>query len=101
MTGGLAVLTGPLGLLAGALAGAVAGVALGHLYFRSLRHSVDRMVEGRSGGRILALTLLRVALLGLGLLAVARMGAVALVAATGGILVARSRVLRQVEREAP
>ncbi len=80
-----------LWLAAGALAGGV--------YWLSLRWSVARLVAGRSVAAVIALQLVRFALLGAAL-AMVRIhgGALALLLSTGGLLVARTGVLRLATR---
>jgi len=76
----------------------LAGASLGSLYFLSLRWTV-RMVAGGRALPALALQVLRLALMAAALTTVVRsLGAVALLAATLGLLAARSAVLRREAR---
>ena len=71
-----------------------AGIAIGALHFLSLRWSVRLFIEGRAA-RSLAIQGLRLAVLGGALAAVAVwFGALPLLAATAGLLLARTAVLR-------
>lgn len=71
-----------------------AGVAVGVLHFLSLRWSVRLFIEGRAA-RSLAIQGLRLAVLGGGLFAVVVwFGALPLLAATAGLLLARTAVIR-------
>ncbi len=78
-----------------------AGLGAGVLYFRSLFWSVQRFAHGGRATPAIALGLLRFALLG-GLLALAAtQGALPLLAAALGVLIARALVARRVRRSVP
>ena len=65
------------------------GLPLGYAYFRALRLTVDLVVGGRAPLLGLALTLVRVAMLGGGLFLAVLGGAWSLLAALAGVLVAK------------
>lgn len=71
-----------------------AGVAAGWAYFVSVRHSAAALAASSSPFRILLEALLRFGLLGGALLLVSWQGALPLLAATAGIIVARQVLLR-------
>lgn len=79
------------GLAAALVLGLIAGFVLGVLHFKTLRLVSDRLVQGDMCA--VALQLGRFALLGLALFGLAKLGAVPLLAATAGLLVARGRVV--------
>lgn len=79
------------------LAGLVAGFVAGLLHFRSLQAVARRFVAGDWTAAILQIA--RLALLGVLLYLFARMGAQVLLAGAAGILLARRRVLSQVEAD--
>ena len=91
----------PAGVFALLVLCAVAGTGMGVVYFRSVRASARWLAEGGGGGWLLGLAALRLTLLAVGLLAVTRLGALPLLVAAAGIVMARGIVLRAVEREAP
>jgi F1F0 ATPase subunit 2 len=70
------------------------GALLGAAYFAALRRNVGRYLSGRSLGPTLALHLGRLLLAGLGLVLIAQAGAVPLLGALLGFLLARSLALR-------
>ena len=82
------------------LASALAGGVFGWLYFRAMRHTVQRLVAGASAGAVAGLTLVRIAIAGLLALFLARWGAAMLLAAFAGFLIARTVMLRAARREA-
>ncbi|PIP97289.1 MAG: hypothetical protein COW75_07055 [Rhodobacterales bacterium CG18_big_fil_WC_8_21_14_2_50_71_9] len=71
------------------------GLLLGLVHFSALRATAALIVGGGSALLGLVLTLGRVALLGAGLCAAAQGGALALLAAAAGVLVARALMLRR------
>ena len=73
----------------------LAGLALGYIYFRALRQTADAIVAQGRPLVALALTLGRVALLGLSLYGAVLMGGLTLVAALAGVLCARAVMIRQ------
>jgi len=79
------------GLLATLVFGLLAGMVLGALHFKSLRLVSDRLAQGDMTA--IALQLGRFAVLGVALFGLAKLGAVPLLAATAGILVARSLIV--------
>ncbi len=76
------------------------GFALGLLHFASLRRVTGLYLDGGPPWRALALQLGRLALLAAGLVGLALLGALPLLAGTLGLLLARQLVLRRV-RKAP
>ena len=83
------------GVLALLFLSVVAGLAMGEVYFRSVRASARRLAEGGSPAWWLGLGALRLSLLALGLAAVAQGGALPLLVAALGILIARGWILRR------
>ncbi|MEX1660746.1 ATP synthase subunit I [Thioclava sp. 15-R06ZXC-3] len=79
----------------------LAGLALGYGYFRALRVTADMIVRGASAWLALALTVGRLALLGAGFYLAVLAGGLALLAALGGVLVAKTLMVRQARRAAP
>ena len=73
----------------------VAGGAGGWLFFASLRRTVDLWLSGGAATRALALHLGRFVVLGAVLAGAALAGALPLLAATAGVLLARALVLRR------
>ncbi len=73
----------------------LAGLALGYIYFRALRQTADAIVAQGRPLFALALTLGRVALLGLGLYGAVLMGGLALLAVLAGVLCAKAVMIRQ------
>lgn len=71
------------------------GLALGFAYFRVLRVTVDLLLRGHNPLLGLALTLGRLAVIGIGFYLVVRIGGLALLAAFAGVLVAKMVMLRQ------
>lgn len=90
---------GPAGTLALLAACVVAGFVLGRFYFGALRTSTRWLTEGRGAGRVAGLAVLRLATLTAGLLVIVQAGGLPLLAATAGILAARSRTIRAVRQE--
>jgi N-ATPase, AtpR subunit len=80
------------------IATAFAGCALGLLYFAILRHTVAVLSRGGGGGAATALTLGRLGLAVTFFLLVARLDALALLAALGGFLSARMLAVRAAHR---
>ncbi len=78
-----------------ALVGFALGLALGLVHFLSLRTVTALYLDGGSTLRALALQLIRLALLGGGLVALALLGALPLLTGAAGVLVARQIVLRR------
>lgn len=72
------------------------GVLLGLAYFRALRVTADLIARGGSAVLATALTLGRLALLCAGFFIAARVGALALLAALLGVLVAKGLMVRRV-----
>lgn len=87
-----------LATLAFASGTALAGVAFGIVYFTALRRTVDLYCTGRSPLGLMALTLARIAAAALIFALPAALGAVPLLAAFLGFLVARVIALRSVAR---
>lgn len=85
----------PLITILQTLACLAAGYGAGLLHFRTLETVAERFIRGQLSA--VALQLLRLAVLALFLWLVARLGALALIAATAGIVLARSRVLARAE----
>ena len=77
---------------------AVAGIFLGFIYFACLRRTVARFAggDGWAGPAVLTLVRLGAAVVALGF--IARLGAVALLAAFLGFLIARTIALRRAQR---
>jgi hypothetical protein len=73
----------------------LAGLALGYVYFRALRATADAIVAQGRPLFALALTLGRVALLGLGLYGAALVGGLALVSVLAGVLCAKAVMIRR------
>lgn len=71
------------------------GLALGYAYFLALRETANVIVAQRHPLLALALTLGRVALLGVGLYGAVLVGGVALLAALAGVLCIKAVVIRQ------
>ena len=86
--------------LALAAAAAAAGILLGLAYFACLRRTILLFAAGRGWARPAALTLARIGIAVLVLVIAARAGAVPLLAAFAGFLVARAIALRPA-RSAP
>lgn len=86
-------------LMVSLVIGGSAGLLLGAVHFYSLGRVVDMLVQGPIGLGLL-LQLLRFAVLGAGLYGIAQLGAVPLVCAGGGVILARSLVLRQTKGRA-
>ena len=79
-------------------AAALAGVALGFIYFAALRHSVTRF-EKQGGWRLVVLfSLLRIGCAIAAFALLARLGAVPLILAAGGFLLARTIAVRRVQK---
>ena len=76
----------------------VAGIALGLLYFASLKRSVTMFVGGKSWLAALALTLGRIGAAVVLLYLAAKLGAASLLAAFIGFLMARALALRAEKR---
>jgi F1F0 ATPase subunit 2 len=70
------------------------GALLGAGYFTALRLNVERYLSGRSAGPAVALHLGRLLLAGVGFLLIAKAGAVSLLGALLGFLLARALALR-------
>jgi hypothetical protein len=83
-------------LLASAMA--LAGLALGLLYFRALQRTVDRLAGDRGWAGAVGLTLARLAGAVILLTLAARLGAMPLLGAFLGFLMARMIALRQARR---
>ena len=81
-----------------ALPALLAGLALGALYFRILAGAVDGWLAGRGAGRQITLLLLRLGLAGGGFALLAQAGALPLLLALGGFLLARQLATRRAER---
>jgi hypothetical protein len=79
------------GLAAGLVIGLAAGFMLGLVHFRTLRLVSDRLVQGDITA--IALQLGRFVVLAVALFGLAKLGAVPLLAAMAGIIVARGRVV--------
>lgn len=77
-----------------AAAAALAGYLLGYLYFSALRGTVDAFVARKCWWCLLTTSLLRVLGAAALLASAARFGAVALLTALIGFLIARARALR-------
>ena len=71
------------------------GIAMGTGYFYALRKTADLIVGGGSTLRAMGLTLGRLALMGTGLYVAALNGALPLLAALLGVLIAKAICLRQ------
>ncbi len=77
------------------------GLGLGLLQFASLRENVRLYVEGRTRARAILLHVVRLALVALGWLGIARWGgAIGLVSGLGGFLVARALLTARIRRTA-
>jgi len=85
---------------AGVAIGLVLGFGLGLVHFTTLKHVAALYTSGAKVWRVLGLQLLRFALLALVLIVVAQLGALPLLAAAAGILVARQIVIRRNRAEA-
>jgi len=92
---------GPMGLsqhalptIAAALAAAAAGLLFGGVYFRALRIGVAAMAAQGGWRRLLLLTLARLGIAVLLFAMAARLGALPLLSAFAGFLLARRRALR-------
>jgi F1F0 ATPase subunit 2 len=79
-------------------AAALAGLALGLVYFRALRRTVDLLAGGRGWFGPAGLTLARIAAAIIVLTFMARLGAMALLAGFLGFLLARMIALRSARR---
>jgi len=77
--------------------GLTVGLLLGFIHFGSLWWTVQ-LFAGGNAARALAAQLLRFALLGAALFALAKLGAVALLASALGLLLARALLLRRFGR---
>ncbi|MFZ1988322.1 MAG: ATP synthase subunit I [Alphaproteobacteria bacterium] len=87
----------PLSFELGAAA-ALAGIALGFVYFAALRHSVTRL-ENQGGWRLIVLfSLLRIGCAIAAFALLAKLGAVPLILAAGGFLLARMIAVRRVQK---
>lgn len=75
----------------------LAGFLLGYIYFHSLRETANLIVNQRHPLLGLALTLGRLALLGMGFYAAVLVGALALLAALAGVICAKALMLRQTQ----
>jgi hypothetical protein len=73
---------------------ALAGLALGFVYFRTLRISADLIVNGGSALLALGLGVVRLGLLVAGFYLAVQFGAAALIAALAGVLTAKAMLLR-------
>jgi hypothetical protein len=73
---------------------ALAGLALGFVYFRTLRISADLIVNGGSALLAIGLGVVRLGLLVAGFYLVVQFGAAALIAALAGVLAAKAMLLR-------
>lgn len=82
------------------IAMACAGLAVGYLYFTTLKRTVSLLVLGRGWFPPLALTLGRLGTVALFLIWVAKRGAAPLLAAVVGLLLARTLALRAARRAA-
>lgn len=80
-----------------ALAGLLSGWLLGRAYFAALDHTLHWWLAGQAR-RAIALQAVRLGLLALALAMVAKLGALPLLCALAGILLARARVLRSREQ---
>jgi hypothetical protein len=74
----------------------VLGILLGLAYFRAVRLSAERFVQGRRVALAITLTLGRLLLLGGLLVLIVRQGALPLLAFALGFLVARALAMRRV-----
>lgn len=83
--------------IASILVALAVGYVAGFAHFRSLKSVARRLASGELSGIVLQLG--RLALLGVVLFLMALWGAQALLAGTAGVLLARRRVLAQVEAE--
>jgi F1F0 ATPase subunit 2 len=83
-----------------ALAGLAAGLLLGLVHFRSLRRVSNAYVDGHAA-RAAALQIARMAIMIAVLFALARVGALCLLAGAGGVLLGRRLVMRGMKEETP
>lgn len=74
------------------------GCGLGYLHFASLRPVTDLYLAGDRVFRAIVLQLLRLGALGAGLVSLALLGAIPLLAGTLGVLIARYVALRRANR---
>lgn len=88
----------PLPVLELTIAMAVAGFAAGLAYFASLRRTATLLAAGRGWPGALSLTLARFAAAALFLAFAASLGAISLLAAFGGFLLARAVAVRAARR---
>jgi N-ATPase, AtpR subunit len=84
----------PLPVLELAMTMAVAGLAIGLLYFAALERTIALYVAGRGWVGPLAFTLGRIAAAGVFLSFAAKLGAISLLSAFAGFLLARAVALR-------
>ncbi|MDT8326767.1 MAG: ATP synthase subunit I [Roseovarius sp.] len=75
------------------------GVALGFAYFSALRMTATLIVRGGSPLLGLAMALGRLAVLGAGFYLAVQAGALALLAAFSGVMLAKALILRHTRRE--
>lgn len=81
-----------------ALAGLIVGAGLGLIHFATLRRVAEGYVTGAPAARVIGLQLVRLAVVGAVLIALAVWSAAALIAAAIGIFVGREIVLRRARR---
>jgi F1F0 ATPase subunit 2 len=94
------ILAMPMSWIGGAALAFIAGILLGLGHFASLWWNCDAFAKGRIG-RAFAIQLARLVSVVVGFALVARFGAVPLLAAGSGLLLARALVRRRVEAMIP
>jgi F1F0 ATPase subunit 2 len=89
-----------LGSVIVGIAACIGGIALGLAYFTAMRWSTDAFVKGDDWRQALLLTLARLAGAGIVFVIIAQAGAVALLSAFVGFLVARALALSSARENA-